>query len=85
MAYPSDDANRPKKQEHTLATDDDSGYLSDGNTTSQWQRSSEKKAIRKVDTTVLPLLLLGLLVFQLDRMNLASALTGGLRQDIAID
>jgi sugar phosphate permease len=85
MAYPSDDANRPKKQEHTLATDDDSGYLSDGNTTSQWQRSSEKKAIRKVDTTVLPLLLLGLLVFQLDRMNLASALTRGLRQDIAID
>lgn len=31
------------------------------------------------------LLFLGLLVFQLDRMNLASALTGGFAQDIGVD
>jgi hypothetical protein len=33
---------------------------------------------------VLLLLFLGLLVFQLDRMNLASALTGGFAKDIGI-
>lgn len=34
---------------------------------------------------MLPLLCLGLLVFQLDRMNLASALTGGFAKDIKIN
>lgn len=38
----------------------------------------------RVDTTVLPLLFLGLLVFQLDRMNLASALTAGFATDIGV-
>ncbi|KAL6711040.1 hypothetical protein ACN47E_006915 [Coniothyrium glycines] len=42
------------------------------------------RARRKVDTTVLPLLFLGLLVFQLDRMNLASALTDGFASDVGI-
>ncbi|KAF2112708.1 major facilitator superfamily domain-containing protein [Lophiotrema nucula] len=40
------------------------------------------RARKKVDSSVLPLLFLGLLVFQLDRMNLASALTGGFAKDI---
>lgn len=35
--------------------------------------------------TVLPLLFLGLLVFQLDRMNLGSALTAGFGTDVGID
>jgi MFS family permease len=39
----------------------------------------------RVDTTVLPLLFLGLLVFQLDRMNLASALTDGFAKNIAVN
>lgn len=39
----------------------------------------------RVDTTVLPLLFLGLLVFQLDRMNLASALTAGFATDIGVN
>lgn len=44
------------------------------------------KLIRyRVDTTVLPLLFLGLLVFQLDRMNLASALTAGFATDIGVN
>lgn len=34
--------------------------------------------------SVLLLLVLGLLVFQLDRMNLASALTGGFATDIGV-
>lgn len=42
-------------------------------------------ARRKVDASVLPLLLLGLLVFQLDRMNLASALTDGFARDIGVN
>ncbi|KAL2060788.1 hypothetical protein VTL71DRAFT_8840 [Oculimacula yallundae] len=41
--------------------------------------------LKAVDLTVLPLLLLGLLVFQLDRMNLASALTAGFARDIGIN
>lgn len=40
---------------------------------------------RRVDSSVLPLLFLGLLVFQLDRMNIASALTGGFAKDIKVD
>lgn len=41
--------------------------------------------VPRVDTTVLPLLFLGLLVFQLDRMNLASALTDGFAKDIRVN
>lgn len=37
-----------------------------------------------MDCSVLPLLLIGLFSFQLDRMNLASALTGGFAADINI-
>ncbi|KAL3420685.1 inner membrane transporter yfaV [Phlyctema vagabunda] len=49
-----------------------------------WDRAAESRALRKVDTSVLPLLFLGLLVFQLDRMNLASALTAGFAKDVKI-
>ncbi|KAI0147162.1 inner membrane transporter yfaV [Xylariaceae sp. FL1272] len=49
-----------------------------------WTRDEELRARKKVDSSVLPLLYLGLLVFQLDRMNLASALTGGFAKDIGI-
>jgi hypothetical protein len=38
----------------------------------------------RVDSSVLPLLFLGLLVFQLDRMNIASALTAGFAVDIGV-
>ncbi|GKT82752.1 LOW QUALITY PROTEIN: major facilitator superfamily transporter [Colletotrichum tofieldiae] len=38
----------------------------------------------RIDLTVLPLLVLGLLMFQLDRMNLASALTAGFAKDIDV-
>ncbi|KAF5024402.1 hypothetical protein F66182_3488 [Fusarium sp. NRRL 66182] len=47
--------------------------------------ADEAKARRKIDRSVLFLLFLGLLVFQLDRMNLASALTGGFATDISVD
>jgi sugar phosphate permease len=49
------------------------------------QPASEKLALRKIDKTLLPLLLLGLLVLQLDRTNLASALTSNFREAINID
>ncbi|KAK2745155.1 hypothetical protein FQN55_006279 [Onygenales sp. PD_40] len=38
-----------------------------------------------IDCSVLPLLFLGLVVFQLDRMNLASALTGGFAEHVKVD
>lgn len=47
-------------------------------------RPSHKADLPRVDTTVLPLPFLGLLVFQLDRMNLASALTSGFAKDIGV-
>ncbi|KAH7379550.1 major facilitator superfamily domain-containing protein [Pyrenochaeta sp. MPI-SDFR-AT-0127] len=47
--------------------------------------ASALRARRKVDMTVLPLLFLGLLVFQLDRMNLASALTDGFARNIGVN
>ncbi|KAK1766601.1 major facilitator superfamily domain-containing protein [Phialemonium atrogriseum] len=50
----------------------------------EWDPKDELKARRKIDSSVLPLLFLGLLVFQLDRMNLASALTGGFAKDIKV-
>lgn len=49
------------------------------------QEKAGLKARRKVDTTVLPLLFLGLLIFQLDRMNLASALTDGFARNIRVN
>jgi len=39
----------------------------------------------KVDFVVLRLLTLGLTVFQFDRMNLASALTGGFKEDVHVN
>ncbi|KAK5653409.1 hypothetical protein OQA88_8894 [Cercophora sp. LCS_1] len=50
-----------------------------------WDIKDESAAVRKIDFSVLPLLFLGLLVFQLDRMNIASALTGGFAVDIKVD
>ncbi|KAH7038959.1 hypothetical protein B0J12DRAFT_254949 [Macrophomina phaseolina] len=49
-----------------------------------WSQSEELSARRKIDTSVLSLLFLGLLVFQLDCMNFASALTGGFAENVSI-
>ncbi|KAF6795885.1 transporter YIL166C-like protein 11 [Colletotrichum sojae] len=51
----------------------------------EWTDREEARARRKIDSSVLPLLYLGLLVFQLDRMNLASALTAGFAKDIGVN
>ncbi|OJD14639.1 hypothetical protein AJ78_05036 [Emergomyces pasteurianus Ep9510] len=59
--------------------------LSGDNYSNDWGARAERTARLKVDCSVLPLLFLGLIVFQLDRMNLASALTGGFARDIRID
>ncbi|KAK8048303.1 hypothetical protein PG994_010033 [Apiospora phragmitis] len=45
----------------------------------------ERKPKWKVDCTVLPLLTFGLLAAQIDKMNLASALTAGFASDINVD
>ena len=39
----------------------------------------------RIDFSVLPLLFLGMTVFQLDRMNVASALTGGFGDNINVN
>lgn len=83
MASSSDDVSQAAQAEKQAGTP--TNDISDNSHSSKWQATEEKSATRKVDTSVLPLLFLGLLVFQLDRMNLASALTGGLREDIDID
>lgn len=49
-----------------------------------WSGNEERKAVLKVDFVVLLLLTLGLTVFQFDRMNLASALTGGFLDDVHV-
>jgi MFS family permease len=82
MAYSRNNAGTFEKQDSTPTT---TSNEDPSDTIPEWQVAEEIKAVRKVDMTVLPLLVLGLLVFQLDRMNLASALTGGFRQDIDID
>ncbi|KAK8139295.1 transporter [Apiospora sp. TS-2023a] len=47
--------------------------------------ANEAKPKWKVDCTVLPLLTFGLLAAQIDKMNLASALTAGFASDINVD
>ncbi|KAL3462217.1 major facilitator superfamily domain-containing protein [Aspergillus heterothallicus] len=49
-----------------------------------WTPEEERQARLKIDLSVLPLLTFGMIMFQLDRMNLASALTGGFTTDIGI-
>lgn len=77
------DNSQIEKHASTQATEIDQDFNNDVKPT--WLLSEEKKAVRKIDMTVLPLLFLGLLVFQLDRMNLASALTAGYRETLEID
>lgn len=52
----------PEARSAGLDKDQDDGPV-------DWTSQAERRAIRKVDISVLPLLFLGLLVFQLDRMN----------------
>ncbi|KAI5860964.1 inner membrane transporter yfaV [Durotheca rogersii] len=73
-------AEKPGSQEAHLSSSD----VSAGQLVQDWSVKEERRARRKIDTSVLPLLFLGLLVFQLDRMNLASALTGGFATDIQV-
>ncbi|KAG7286293.1 hypothetical protein NEMBOFW57_008601 [Staphylotrichum longicolle] len=78
---PSVEVSSPSVKEKP--EDDRSGSLS--SLEQGWNIHDEARARRKIDFSVLPLLFLGLLVFQLDRMNIASALTGGFAKDINVD
>ncbi|KAL4786965.1 major facilitator superfamily domain-containing protein [Aspergillus varians] len=49
-----------------------------------WTPEEERRARMKIDFSVLPLLTFGMIMFQLDRMNVASALTGGFAKDIGV-
>ncbi|KAL4917231.1 major facilitator superfamily domain-containing protein [Aspergillus aurantiobrunneus] len=49
-----------------------------------WTTKEERWARMKIDFSVLPLLTFGMIMFQLDRMNVASALTGGFANDIGV-
>ncbi|KAL4874387.1 major facilitator superfamily domain-containing protein [Aspergillus karnatakaensis] len=50
-----------------------------------WTPSEEQRARLKIDLSVLPLLVFGMIMFQLDRMNVASALTGGFAADLGVN
>ncbi|KAM0415493.1 hypothetical protein ACHAPD_006694 [Fusarium lateritium] len=79
-----EEGQRVEKQDEGTAQDGRSAS-SDDQPEATWDPVVENKARRKVDRSVLFLLFLGLLVFQLDRMNLASALTAGFAADINVD
>ncbi|KAH8175627.1 major facilitator superfamily protein [Sarocladium implicatum] len=49
-----------------------------------WSREEEKKAKRKLDLILMPILLLGFFCLQLDRGNIANAITDGFRDDVGI-
>ncbi|KAG0646065.1 MFS transporter prlL [Hyphodiscus hymeniophilus] len=74
-----------EKTVYNAAGPDQSLSYSDEFNELAWTQEEELKARKKVDSSVLPLLFLGLLVFQLDRMNLASALTAGFAKEIHIN
>ncbi|QYT05071.1 MFS inner membrane transporter yfaV [Trichoderma simmonsii] len=78
---------REEKQQGSFANNtlqEDSDVSLRGEGQPEWNLADELRVRTKVDMTVLPLLFLGLLVFQLDRMNIASALTGGFATDIHV-
>ncbi|PLB47483.1 vitamin H transporter [Aspergillus steynii IBT 23096] len=64
---------------------EDPKYPRSPSPSSTWSATDERQARRKIDFSVLPLLFLGMTVFQLDRMNVASALTGGFGDDINVN
>ncbi|KAL7952367.1 MFS general substrate transporter [Trichoderma compactum] len=78
---------REEKQQGSFANStlrEDSNLSIGGEEQPECSLAEELRVRTKVDMTVLPLLFLGLLVFQLDRMNIASALTGGFATDIHV-
>jgi hypothetical protein len=79
---PANDANQAKN--HTTVRD---VQLNNDPSTVEprWQYLRERSAVSEDYIVVLPLLVLGLLVFQLDRMNLASTLAEGYQEEYDID
>lgn len=56
----------------------------DVNVIKNWTQMEEARARLKVDLTLLPLLIAGFFVLQLDRGNLSNALTSTLREDVGL-
>lgn len=68
-----DDFSPPREDEEGLALRRD------------WTPAEEKKAKRKLDLIIMPLLTLGFFCLQLDRGNMANAITDDFMEDIGID
>ncbi|KAL7914349.1 MFS general substrate transporter [Trichoderma velutinum] len=81
MSEKRDEKQQGSVADNTLQEDSDASLREEQ---PEWNLADELRVRTKVDMTVLPLLFLGLLVFQLDRMNIASALTGGFATDIHV-
>ncbi|KAI9147230.1 alternative sulfate transporter [Paramyrothecium foliicola] len=64
--------------------DDASGSDSHSPDALQWTEEEEQKLVRKVDLVIMPLLILGFFVLQLDRGNIGNALTDGFFKDVGI-
>lgn len=71
----------------SIVSHDNDTYEKDSNDSNygDWTSREEGLVVLKVDFVVLLLLTLGLTVFQFDRMNLASALTGGFKEDVHVN
>ncbi|KAH7014908.1 alternative sulfate transporter [Ilyonectria destructans] len=55
------------------------------NLRADWSREEERKAKRKLDLIIMPLLTLGFFCLQLDRGNIANAITDNFMEDVGID
>ncbi|KAF1347342.1 MFS general substrate transporter [Lizonia empirigonia] len=71
-----------KDIDYTKAADD--GERAEPVLVRDWSAAEEKKAKRKLDLIIMPLLTLGFFCLQLDRSNIANAITDNFMEDIGI-
>ncbi|KAM0434053.1 hypothetical protein ACHAPT_003998 [Fusarium lateritium] len=74
-----------KHIDEAVVSSQNSGSNSDVDTIEvDWTEEEEKRLVRKVDRTVMPLLILGFFALQLDRGNIGNALTDFFFEDVGI-
>ncbi|KAL4782641.1 major facilitator superfamily domain-containing protein [Aspergillus varians] len=66
---------------HDTQADDDAAF----NRVADWSPDEEKKAKRKLDLLIMPILTLGFFCLQLDRGNMANAITDNFMEDVGIN
>jgi MFS family permease len=74
-------ADKTDPDTHAPPLEDEQGLVN----TVDWSPEEEKKAKRKLDLIIMPILLLGFFCLQLDRGNMANAITDDFMEDVGID